>query len=109
MGNEQIWMLGDPGHSDVKWLCEKLKEAGRHVRFACPTDYFSVAVLCLTTDTPAHETWLALDANCNAKILPALFSGGKLPAIYADIKPADFSKDPDMALVGLLAAVDKFC
>jgi hypothetical protein len=44
-------------------------------------------------------------SGCNVKVLPILLTGGKPPAILADIKLADLSSDWNQGLVELLKAI----
>ena len=103
------YLIGDTSHAEVSKLIAALQNANIEVKLASTSDRFDTVLLCLTSADLSREVWKVLDVNQNARVLPVLFDGGKLPAIYADIKPANFAKDPVKGLSDLNAAIDRFC
>jgi hypothetical protein len=103
------YLLGGSFHAGVIELERDLIRAGVDVRStgAQPGQY-SVVLLCLTEPEPPRSVWKWLDANPQARVLPVLFMGGRLPAIYADIKAANYAANPAKAVQELVAAIDRF-
>ena len=104
-----IYLLGDTEHADVSELITALNDVGVEVKPVTTNEQFSVVILCVTNTELSKEVWRALDANRTARILPAIFRGGSIPAIFAGIKPADFTKNSAKALADLTYAIRKFC
>ena len=104
-----VHLIGNTDHKDVQTLMEKLKQAHVEVLIAKPGDTSKIVLLCLTEPKLSNDTCLTLDGYLCTTVLPVLFEGGVLPALYADIKPANLAKDPTRGFDSLLKAIHHFC
>jgi hypothetical protein len=106
-----VYLIGDTSNTEVLALIIALKSLGLigiELKLATDDDYFGTVVLCLTDSGVSQDSWRII-LNNHARILPVLFSKGRLPTIISDIKPADFVKDPIKGFADLLIAINRFC
>jgi hypothetical protein len=100
-GND-VWLDDEhilPGDSIVGKIEDGLMESG-------------YVILCLSEHGPSEWTnreWMSALARrlsgANVKLLPVFLSGGKIPAILADIKTVDLTRDWDDGVALLCKAI----
>ncbi len=105
MGVKKVYLLGDVSTQAVSGFIDELKKAGVEVEVPRESGRFNLALLCFTEQPFTNEMWRVIDVNRNARFIPVLFPGGEIPAIYADIKPADFRQNEAQAMAGVLVAI----
>jgi len=65
-----------------------------------------ILILCPPRDSHAYaHAWEA--AGRHMTVLPVLLPGGRLPAVYADVKAADLAADWDHGVTMLLTAIKR--
>lgn len=109
MNGKIVYLLGDMTSQKVTSLIAQLQQTVIEVRVPKEDDRFNAVLLCFTEQPYTQEIWKVIDANRNARFIPILFPGGEAPAIFADIKPADFRRDTAQAFAALLVAIERLC